>query len=340
MARQVAYVSQLTMGYAMSNNLNNELVMHKNINRQPITLNIVLLWVCLLVSPAEENDPAIDKDVIYKTTNTGDLLLDVYYPSKQTNEAYPLVIYTHGGGWSAGSKNNATRGHMKMVVEGLTANGICVAAVSYRLCDKEGTITIKDCVTDAKDALRFLVKNKTRYKINSDRIGTFGDSAGGQMAQMLLWTPPALFPGDLDLAAQTYTLIAGVSWYGPCDFEHTELFNYDGRPDFKDRFGPRILPKNYDLKDKLTLYREMSPITYLRKDVPPLLMIQGDKDTTIPVHHATFMQGKAAEIGAPVEIVIVKHAGHNWRSVEKPIEPSVDSIVEKSVTYLVQRLKE
>ena len=42
-------------------------------------------------------------------------------------------------------------------------------------------------------------------------------------------------------------------------------------------------------------------------------MIQGDKDTTIPVKHAYFMQQKAKQLQAPVEIMIIKNAGHNWR---------------------------
>ena len=110
-------------------------------------------------------------------------------------------------------------------------------------------------------------------------------------------------------------MVAGVSWYGPCDFEKTDLFNHDDRPDFRDRFGPRILGSDSGPQEKLTRYREMSPINYLTPTSPPLLMIQGDKDTTIPVKHAYYMQEKAKAVQAPVEILIVKNSGHNWRRV-------------------------
>jgi dipeptidyl aminopeptidase/acylaminoacyl peptidase len=90
--------------------------------------------------------------------------------------------------------------------------------------------------------------------------------------------------------------------------------------------------------DQLRFYREVSPINYLRKDGPPLLMIQGDKDTTIPVHHAYYMQEKAKACSAPVEILIVKNAGHCWGKVDAPIEPPLNDIVKRTVDFLAAEL--
>jgi dipeptidyl aminopeptidase/acylaminoacyl peptidase len=88
------------------------------------------------------------------------------------------------------------------------------------------------------------------------------------------------------------------------------------------------------------MYREMSPINYLKKDSPPLLMAQGDADTTIPVKHAYYMEKRAKELGAPVDMMIIKHAGHNWRQADgkTPIEPGLDVIVKKSVDFIVSHL--
>ena len=90
--------------------------------------------------------------------------------------------------------------------------------------------------------------------------------------------------------------------------------------------------------DKLARYREMSPINYLAKTSPPLLMIQGDEDTTIPVKHAYYMQDKAKALDAPVEILIVKNTGHNWRKVDADIEPSRAVINERTVQFFVDHL--
>lgn len=285
--------------------------------------------------PAQE----VQTDIQYKTTPQGPLALDLYMPSSKKRGPYPLVVYTHGGGWAAGSKNAAKVANMGRVVTGLTRNGFCVASIDYRLYTKDGDVTIKDCVTDCKDAVRYLAKHSSELGVDPTRVFTFGDSAGGQIAQMLLLTPPELFSGAPELADASYTMIAGVSWYGPCDFEKTDLFNHDDRADFRDRFGPRILPPGSDPKDKLRLYREMSPIQHLKSDSPPLLMIQGDKDTTIPVKHAYYMKEKAEALHAPVETLIIKNAGHNWRQVGAPIKPTQAEIVAKTVDFLIQQLK-
>ena len=304
-----------------------------------IFLSLVLAsGVALRAAPASDHTPIhLQADIVYKTTAAGELHLDLFYPATELVGAYPLVVYTHGGGWAAGSKNKAQgRSNIARTVRGLTEAGFCVAAVQYRLC-KNGETSIRDCVTDSMDAVRYLAKQGEALHLDASRVFTYGDSAGGQLAQMLLLTQPEDFPGAAELAGQRYTMRAGVSWYGPCDFEKTELFNHDGRAKFRDRFGPRVLKSDTPPADKLRLYREVSPVNYLRKESPPLLMIQGDGDTTIPVHHAYYMQEKAKACAAPVELLIVKNAGHNWRKADGStlIEPSPDEIIQRTVDFLV-----
>ena len=259
------------------------------------------------------------RNVRFKRTETEDVYLDFYFPDVDKSKKKPVVIYTHGGGWAAGSRHGAGNASFNVVHGALLKQGFCVVSVGYRLWEKEGETAMRDCVIDAKDALRFISAYRKELGIDPDRMYTFGDSAGGHLAQMVLLSPPDSLKGDPELANYSYKTVAGVSWYGPCDFEDEQLFNHDDREDFRDRFGPRILGKDSKPEDKLELYREMSPINYLSKNSPPLLMIQGDKDTTIPVKHAYHMQEKAEAVDAPVEIMIIKNAGHNWRSVDADI---------------------
>ncbi len=277
-------------------------------------------------------------EVLYKQASGQDLHLDLYYPTKNPADKFPVVIFTHGGGWAAGSRYKAAAGSFESVFLRLVKEGFAVAPVTYRLAKKDSNAAMRDCVIDCKDAIRFLSKNNRALKIDPMRVYVMGDSAGGHIAQILLLSSPESLPGDPTLAEVTYRMVAGVSWYGPCDFENTDLFNRDDRPDFRDRFGPRILGSDSGPQDKLTRYREMSPINYLTSTSPPLLMIQGDKDTTIPVKHAYYMQEKAKAIQAPVEILIVKNSGHNWRSVGADINPSRQVIVDRTVRFFVDHL--
>lgn len=307
--------------------------------------NAVVLIAALLIVPlcalrADDIVGAATKlDITYKTTGQGPLRLDLHYPvTPKPDAGYPLVVFTHGGGWAAGSKAIGDRGVRYLGVSALTKQGFCVASVEYRLCTKDGGITMRDCVTDAKDAMRYLAKNAANLSLDVQRVFTWGDSAGGHIAQMLLLSSPESFPGDPALADAEYQLVGGVSWYGPCDFEKTELFNPDGRAGFRDRFGARIIKAGADENTKLATYREVSPVNYLRSDSPPLLMLQGDKDTTIPVHHAHYMKERADAVKAPVEIIIVHNAGHNWREEGGALRPSLDEVVAKTSEFMSQQL--
>ena len=275
-------------------------------------------------------------NVLYKKTARGGLYLDFYFPDQDTNKEKPVVVFTHGGGWSAGNKVKAGQGDFKKVHKALLSKGYCVMSVGYRLVNKTKDTAMRDCVIDCKDAVRFLSAHKEELGIDPNKIYLFGDSAGGHLAQMLLFSPPNSFVGDPELAKFSFKPVAGVSWYGPCDFQDIQLFNHDDSENFNDRFGPRIMGGGLDPADKEMLYKEMSPVSYLSKDSAPLLMIQGDKDTTIPVKQAYRMQEAIKTIPAPVDFIFVKNAGHNWRSVDAPIEPTVGKIVEETVQFLLE----
>lgn len=278
-------------------------------------------------------------NISYKKVKKEHLYLDIYYPkTKKEGRKLPVVIYSHGGGWAAGSKHGAANASFKKVHTALLEKGFCIVSVGYRLWENGGDTTMRDCIIDSKDALRYLSKHREALGVDANRFYSFGDSAGGQISQMLLLSSPESLIGDPDLARYSYNMVAGVSWYGPSDFEKISLFNHNDSPNFKDRFGPRITKPNTKLEDKLLLYREMSPVHYLTKNSAPLLMIQGDRDTTIPVKHAYYMEEKAQEVDAPVTTLIVKNAGHNWREVGAVIHPTRQSIITTTINYFISNL--
>lgn len=276
------------------------------------------------------------RNVLFKRSKTGDVFLDFYFPDVDDNKKKPVIIYTHGGGWAVGSKHAAAVASFHTVHKELLKQGFCVLSVDYRLVKKTSGTAMRDCVIDSQDAVRFVSAYHKELGIDPTRIFTFGDSAGGHIAQMVLLAPSDSIKGDPDLAKYSYKTVAGVSWYGPCDFQDEQLFNHDDRANFRDRFGPRILGADSKPEDKAELYHEMSPVSYLTKDSPPLLMIQGDKDTTIPVKQAHRMQEALNTIDAPVEILIVENAGHNWRSVDGKVTPNRKEIIEKTVEFIVK----
>ena len=285
--------------------------------------------------------PSIDSpgqkllNVLFKKVGKKDVYLDFYFPDEDSGKEKPVVVFTHGGGWAAGDKSKAGFSSFDTVHRALLKEGFCVLSVGYRKVHKNGDTAMRDCVIDCKDAVRFASAHHEELGIDPKRIYPFGDSAGGQLAQMLLFSSPESLAGDPELAKFTYETVAGVSWYGPCDFQDPQLFNHDDSENFKDRFGGRIMGSDTGPQEKEERYREMSPVTYLTAQSPPLLMIQGDKDTTIPVKQAYRMEEALKTIKAPVEIEIVKNAGHNWRSVGAPIKPTREEIVAQTIEFFL-----
>ncbi|VGO19713.1 alpha/beta hydrolase [Pontiella sulfatireligans] len=277
--------------------------------------------------------------VTYKQVGKRQVKMDIYMPPVGKPEKAPVLYYVHGGGWAAGSKDKGGLPLMQPVFEQVAEKGFICVSIDYRLYKKTNGVLMRDCVTDAMDGLRFLKKNARQYGIDPERIVVWGDSAGGQLAQMLTVADPKTFTGDESLAGFDVQPIAGISWYGPTDFTDVELFKTDLSDKDPDRFGFRITGKEGGFAKFPEAYKAMSSVFWIKKDSPPLLLMQGDTDATIPSAHAPHLKDKADRIGADVEMVIVKKAGHNWRKAGGDPEPGLEEIQRITAAFAVRQIE-
>jgi acetyl esterase/lipase len=277
-------------------------------------------------------------DVTYKQVNGQQIKMDIYMPPDSRSAAAPVLYYVHGGGWAAGSKDKGGLPLMQPVFLRVAEKGFVCVSINYRLTKQKGVL-MRDCVTDAMDGLRFLKKNATRYGLDPDRIVVWGDSAGGQLAQMLTYADPNAFTGDASLADITVRPMAGMSWYGPTDFTDANLFKVDFSDKNPDRFGARITGTAGGYAKNPKAYEEMSPYYWVKTDSLPLLLMQGDTDATIPFAHAPHLKTKADQIGADVQMVIVKNAGHNWRKAGGDPDPGVAEIQRITADYAIGQME-
>jgi hypothetical protein len=95
-------------------------------------------------------------NILYKETQEEDLYLDLYYPVRKRDSAILAVVYSPGGGWAAGSKQGAANASFAKVFQRRVDAGFGVASVNYRLVRKGADVSMRDCVIDAKDAVRYL----------------------------------------------------------------------------------------------------------------------------------------------------------------------------------------
>lgn len=275
-------------------------------------------------------------NLLYKNLPEESLYLDLYYPVGVEKRDLPVIVFTHGGGWGAGSKEGAARGSHRELFTKLIAEGFCVAAVNYRLVPMYGENRVPECVADCKDAVRYLAKHAKSLGLSADKFYTVGNSAGGHLSMMLLLTPPQAQPGLADLQNVKYTMVAGVSWYGWANQEHEELFIKPNKPR-TNPLGPnhsRICKPGLTPEQRKQIIREMSPSTWLSKDSPPLFMLHGTEDQTILPKHATWMKDLADQRDADVQILLVEGAGHGWG--KSGIKPSKDEVIQSTVDFFVK----
>lgn len=123
----------------------------------------------------------------YKKINGKKLKLDFYKP-KSIKSNYPLVIYVHGGGFSAGKKDE---NYIIDFAEFLASRGYAVASISYRLtmkqkgfgCNTNSLDKIRAFDITSEDvsyAIQYIINKNKKFKINSNQIILSGSSAGAE----------------------------------------------------------------------------------------------------------------------------------------------------------------
>ncbi len=281
-------------------------------------------------------------NVVYKKAGSELLFMDILMPTNPRFENAPVFYFIHGGGFRSGAKEYLRLNDLRAETAFQFAEkGFCCVSVQYRLVNHDpgkSPVLIGDCVTDAWDGLRFLQKHADNYHIDPAKIIVWGESAGGHIAQMLTFTDPEEFPGDPDLADVHIRPAGGISWYGPSDF--TGSLIEEAGNSLQNRHLRNITGKNSYSDEDLYLVREMSPIFQLDSQDPPLLLMQGDSDHAVHLSHATKLDERAKELGADVELLVVTNAGHNWRQVGNPIEPSKTEIKDMMLEFAQRILKE
>jgi len=141
----------------------------------------VLAGFALLVSPrapAQEQRVAIqvERDLVFATVAGQELKLDLARPAEGEGP-FPAVVCIHGGGWVGGSRSQMTR-----TIEVLAGRGYVAITPDYRLAPRH---PFPAQVEDCKAAVRWLRANAGKYRVNPERIGAVGLSAGGHLSCML-----------------------------------------------------------------------------------------------------------------------------------------------------------
>jgi len=217
-------------------------------------------------------------------------------------------VWVHGGGWVFGSKEDTP-------ALDLVANGFAVASINYRF-SKEALFPAQ--LDDCKAAVRWLRSHADNYKIDPDRIGAFGMSAGGHLVALLGTTGDIdEAPGNAGAENVSSKVQAVCDWCGPTDLlTIAGQAGKDNELKLRSKDGPVALLLGGLPEKKKQLAKEASPVTFVAKGDPPFLIMHGDKDKVVPLRQSEELYKALEKAHVDAQLIIVKDGGHRFFSPE------------------------
>lgn len=272
--------------------------------------------VCL-AQPAERVKSIFPADVkVFGNINyAGDTshfhLLDIYLPPHAT-KLLPLVVWVHGGAWMVNDKY-ADMSYMRETVKGFIDSGYALASIDYRYST---TAKFPAQIQDCNQAIQFLYDNAGKYHIDKSRMALIGFSAGGHLASLLGLSNnnniPSFYQNGHRPAFRVRTVL---DFYGPADLVAfsmgTDTSVNNERSSISMLLGAMALHRP-------DLGRAASPVTYIDKNDPPFLIVQGEKDESVPWTQSQLLYSLLQQAGVPSSIHIVPGAPHYGPMFDAP----------------------
>jgi acetyl esterase/lipase len=214
--------------------------------------------------------------------------LDIYRP--ETGEGYPVLVYVHGGSWNSGNK-----ALYSPVAQRLLPEGMVVVVPGYTLYPNG---TYRQQVEDVASALAWTLENIEQHGGDLRRVIVGGQSAGAHLTALALFD-------ERWLAAYGHTASEFCGWYGI-----SGPYDIQAQMDYEIAQGRagQLLVEVMEGKEN---FAAVSPTTYAHAELPPILLIHGDADRTVPLSIAQNFQAKLEAAGATSKLLVYPGAGHS-----------------------------
>jgi acetyl esterase/lipase len=232
-------------------------------------------------------------DLTYVTENNTELKLDVY-SRRDVQTPQPTLIFMHGGFWVAGSKDSQTLNILPWLEKGWN-----VVVVGYRL---GGVAPAPAAVVDTFCALRWAGTNAAMYNIDTNKIVASGQSAGGHLALTLGMMSEQGYDKNCP-PGTTPKVAAVINWFGVTDVADVIAGPNKNATPLR-WFG------NMAEADAVALAKQLSPMSYVRDDLPPILTIQGDADMVVPYAHGIALDTALDNTNVNHEHLTIPGGGH------------------------------
>lgn len=253
---------------------------------------------------ADSSDIDLKLDQPYANNSNPKQMVDVYLPKKRNGDKpLPVVALIHGGGWLGGDRLSYSSTAIQLVRSGNYA----AVAVGYRLTNEAHW---PEQIYDCKAAIRWIRGHAKEYNLDADHIAAWGSSAGGHLSSLLGTSGDVK---ELEGSEGSFTNLSSrvqavCNFCGPEDFTKPLMFDKDGKPVVNDSAVSGLLGGTYEEKHAEAV--AASPLTYVSKDDPPFLNIQGTEDKRVDFANAKAIQVALEKAGVPTYLIPIIGGGH------------------------------
>jgi len=298
-----------------------------------ILLTLALLFAIPLLTHSQTTRQSVApsyrlQTVTYCSPDNLPQLMDIYTPAQfASHAAMPVVEMVHGGGWTGGSKGSINTiqptPEVPITMLGLLARGFVVTSINYRLAPQ---FKFPDNIEDVKCSIRYLRAHASQYHIDPGRIGLMGSSAGGHLASLAGLANPNAGWDRGEYTDQSSAVQAVIDMFGP-----EYLASGIGNPAIG---APAIFGSDP---------QAASPPNYIANTAntdPPFLILQGDKDKTVPPYHSLRFYNALLDAGQPAILQMVQNAEHEFNPVPAGavLIPSADQISTMMIQFFLKYL--
>jgi len=238
------------------------------------------------------NKITITADVVYGHKDGLALFYDVFAPPQPNGAA---VLYMVSGGWFSRWQDPQQR---IPSFQRLLDRGISVIAVHH---GSAPLYKVPDAVADVRRAVRHVRRNAAAYRIDPNRLGVWGGSAGGHLALMLGLASDQGIPDAKDpLERVSNSVKAVVAYYPPVDLRRMT--------------GPSRRFPSLDFDNKLAA--DISPLLFVDSADPPTLIIHGSADTLVPIASGRSIYEALKQAGVVTEFIEIEGGDHGFPNPE------------------------